>query len=115
MVIIDVAALDVVDSFAANILSSCATIARLRGAQLTVVGIQPDVALTMAEIGLNTGPRAHRPRPGRRHSQTLDHCGARTICKALISDERISPQGRERFALLVPGLNRDPSHGEQAG
>jgi rsbT antagonist protein RsbS len=55
MVIIDVAALDVVDSFAANILSSCAAIARLRGAQLTVVGIQPDVALTMAEVGLNTG------------------------------------------------------------
>ena len=55
MVIIDVAALDVVDSFAANILSACATIARLRGAELTVVGIQPDVALTMVEVGLTTG------------------------------------------------------------
>ena len=55
MVIIDVAALDVVDSFAANILSACATIARLRGTELTVVGIQPDVALTMVEVGLTTG------------------------------------------------------------
>ena len=52
MVIIDVAALDVVDSFASNILSACATIARLRGTELTVVGIQPDVALTMVELGL---------------------------------------------------------------
>jgi anti-anti-sigma regulatory factor len=49
MVIIDVAALDVVDSFAAHILASCATMARLRGARLAVVGIQPDVALTMVE------------------------------------------------------------------
>ena len=56
MVIVDVAALDVVDSFAANILGTCATIARLQGAELTVVGIQPDVALTMVEVGLDTGP-----------------------------------------------------------
>ena len=56
MVIIDVAALDVVDSFAANILRGCATIARLRGADLTVVGIQPDVALAMVQVGLSTDP-----------------------------------------------------------
>jgi len=56
MVIIDVAALDVLDSFEANILASCATMARLRGAQLTVVGIQPDVALTMAELSLTADP-----------------------------------------------------------
>ena len=56
MVIIDVAALDVVDSFAANILSNCATMARLRGAELTVVGIQPDMVLTMVEVGLDPDP-----------------------------------------------------------
>ena len=56
MVIIDVAALDVVDSFTAHILTDCAIMARLRGAQLTVVGIQPDVALTMVELGLTADP-----------------------------------------------------------
>src|SRR3954451_14115716 len=56
MVIIDVAALDVVDSFAANVLGGCASIARLRGAELTVVGIRSDVAFAMVELGLNTGP-----------------------------------------------------------
>ena len=56
MVIIDVAALDVVDSFAAHILGACGTIARLRGAELTVVGIQPDMALAMVEVGLNPDP-----------------------------------------------------------
>jgi rsbT antagonist protein RsbS len=55
-VIIDVAALDVVDSFTAHILAGCATMARLRGAQLTVVGLQPDVAFTMVELGLTTDP-----------------------------------------------------------
>jgi rsbT antagonist protein RsbS len=55
-VIIDVATLDVVDSFAANILSNCATTARLLGAELTVVGIQPEVVITMVELGLDTAP-----------------------------------------------------------
>ena len=45
-----------VDSFTAHILVSCAPTARLRGAQLTVVGIQPDVALTMVELGLTVEP-----------------------------------------------------------
>ena len=56
MVIIDVAALDVVDSFTAHILAGCATMARLRGAELVVVGIQPDVALIMVELGLTADP-----------------------------------------------------------
>lgn len=56
MVIIDVAALDVIDSFAANILGACATIAHLRGAELTVVGIQPEMALAMVEVGVNPDP-----------------------------------------------------------
>ena len=56
MVIIDVAAVDVVDSFTAHILADCATTAGLRGAQLTVVGLQPDVTLTMVEPGLTADP-----------------------------------------------------------
>ena len=55
-VIIDITALDLVDSFTAHILAGCATMARLRGAQLTVVGLQPDVALTMVEPGLTADP-----------------------------------------------------------
>ena len=51
-VIIDVAALDVIDSFAANTLRSIADIARLRGAQTVIVGIQPDVAFAMVSLGM---------------------------------------------------------------
>ena len=54
-VIIDVAALDVLDSFGSLTLRSIAEMARLRGAETVIVGIQPDVAFSMVELGLGTG------------------------------------------------------------
>ena len=54
-IIIDVAALDVLDSFGTRTLRSIAEMARLRGAETVIVGIQPDVALAMVELGMNTG------------------------------------------------------------
>lgn len=54
-VIIDVAALDVLDSFGTRTLRTIAEVARLRGAQTVIVGIQPDVALAMVRLGLGTG------------------------------------------------------------
>jgi rsbT antagonist protein RsbS len=50
-VIIDVAALDVLDSFATRTLRAIAEMARLRGASTVVVGIQPDVAYAMVALG----------------------------------------------------------------
>jgi rsbT antagonist protein RsbS len=54
-VIIDVAALDVLDSFASRTLRDIAEMARLRGALTVVVGIQPEVAITMVRLGMDTG------------------------------------------------------------
>jgi rsbT antagonist protein RsbS len=54
-VIIDVAALDVIDSFASRTLQSIADIARLRGAVTVVVGIQPEVAFSMVRLGMGMG------------------------------------------------------------
>jgi rsbT antagonist protein RsbS len=54
-VIIDVAALDVLDSFGARTLRNIAEMARLRGALTVIVGIQPDVAFAMVQLGMNTG------------------------------------------------------------
>jgi rsbT antagonist protein RsbS len=51
-VIIDVAALDVVDSFASRTLTNIAEMARLRGARTVIVGIQPDVAFAMVTLGM---------------------------------------------------------------
>src|SRR3954469_10545949 len=54
-VIIDVAALDVLDSFGARTLRTIAEMARLRGAITVIVGIQPDVAFAMVSLGMATG------------------------------------------------------------
>jgi rsbT antagonist protein RsbS len=54
-VIIDVAALDVLDSFGVRTLRTIGEIARLRGAVTVIVGIQPDVAFAMVSLGMPTG------------------------------------------------------------
>ncbi len=51
-VIIDVTALDVLDSFATRTLRSLAHMVRLRGATTVICGIQPEVAFTMVQLGL---------------------------------------------------------------
>ena len=51
-VIVDVTALDVLDSFASRTLRDLAHMIRLRGAETVIVGIQPDVAFTMVRLGL---------------------------------------------------------------
>ena len=55
-IIVDVAALDVLDSFVARSLGSIAIMARLRGAETLIVGIQPDVAIAMVQFDLNLKP-----------------------------------------------------------
>ena len=52
-VVIDVTALDVLDSFATRTLRSIAYTAKLRGARTVVVGIQPEVAFGMVQLGLS--------------------------------------------------------------
>ncbi len=51
-VIIDVTTLDVMDSFATRNLRAIAHMTRLRGAETIIVGIQPDVAFSMVQLGL---------------------------------------------------------------
>ena len=51
-VIVDVTVLDVMDSFASRTLRDLAHMTRLRGAETVIVGIQPEVAFSMVQIGL---------------------------------------------------------------
>ena len=51
-VIVDVTALDVIDSFATRTLRDVAYMIRLRGAETVIVGIQPEVAFAMVQLGL---------------------------------------------------------------
>jgi rsbT antagonist protein RsbS len=51
-VLIDASGVDLVDSFTARVLGGIAGAARLMGALTVVVGLQPEVAMTMVELGL---------------------------------------------------------------
>ncbi|MBI3121629.1 MAG: STAS domain-containing protein [candidate division NC10 bacterium] len=51
-VVVDVTALDVMDSFAVRTLRDIAQMTRLRGAETVIVGIQPEVAFAMVQLGL---------------------------------------------------------------
>ena len=55
-IVIDVAALVVIDSFVARALRSIVLSAKLRGAETVIVGIQPDVAIAMVHFRLNLQP-----------------------------------------------------------
>ena len=51
-IIVDVTAIDVMDSFAARALRTLAHMTRLRGAETVIVGFQPEVAFAMVQLGL---------------------------------------------------------------
>jgi len=55
-IVIDVAALDVIDSFVTRALSTIVLTAKLRGAEAVIVGIHPDVAIAMVQFRLNLEP-----------------------------------------------------------
>lgn len=52
-VVIDVGAMDVLDSFATRSLRVIADVLHLRGAKTVIVGVQPEVAFAMVRMGLN--------------------------------------------------------------
>jgi rsbT antagonist protein RsbS len=55
-IVLDVAALDVIDSFVARSLRSIVQSVQLRGTETVITGIRPDVAIAMVQFRLNLEP-----------------------------------------------------------
>jgi rsbT antagonist protein RsbS len=88
-IIIDVAALDVLDSFGSRTLRNLAHMAHLRGAATVIVGIQPDIAYAIVELGM-----------------TLDIYTALDLEEGLLLLERLTP-GSSRTGRSTLGVLRD--------